>query len=44
MLDFNSKDALSERVNTLIDVALEARHAATPRRNYLGGSRLGANC
>ena len=44
MLDFNSREALSTRVNALIDTALEARQSATPRRTYLGGSRLGANC
>lgn len=44
MLDFNSREALSTLVNTLIDKALEEKQAATPRRTYLGGSRLGANC
>ena len=44
MLDFNSNEALSDCLNILIDRALEERNRETPRRTYLGGSRLGANC
>ena len=44
MLDFNSRPGMAERVNALIDAALEAERAATPPRDYLGGSRLGHAC
>jgi CRISPR/Cas system-associated exonuclease Cas4 (RecB family) len=32
------------RINTLIDAALEAAARARPRRDYLGGSRIGEPC
>jgi hypothetical protein len=32
------------RINTLIDAALEAAARAKPRRDYLGGSRIGEPC
>jgi hypothetical protein len=44
MLDFNPRPEIAERVNALIDAALEAERAATPPRDYLGGSRLGHAC
>ncbi|MFC4623842.1 PD-(D/E)XK nuclease family protein [Daeguia caeni] len=44
MLDFNRKPKPGERITNLIDSALEAEHAATPPRDYLGGSRLGVAC
>lgn len=44
MLDFNSSASLSGRMEALIDQALQAERDATPMREYLGASRLGANC
>jgi hypothetical protein len=44
MLDFNSRGQTSLHVNASVDAALVARHAATPPRSYLGGSRLGHAC
>ncbi|MCZ8147274.1 MAG: hypothetical protein O9325_05385 [Roseomonas sp.] len=44
MLDFNSRGQTALHVNSAIDAALVARHAATPPRSYLGGSRLGHAC
>jgi hypothetical protein len=44
MLDFNSRSQTALHVNAAIDAALVARNAATPPRNYLGGSRLGHAC
>lgn len=44
MLNFNHKPKPGERVTNLIDTALEAEHAATALRDYLGGSRLGHAC
>ena len=44
MLDFNPRPAMTERVNALVDAALEAERAAIPPRDYLGGSRLGHHC
>jgi hypothetical protein len=44
MLDFNHRPSMAERVNILVDAALEAERAATPPRGYLGGSRLGHAC
>jgi hypothetical protein len=35
---------LSDRINRLIDTALEAEDAKEPPRGYLGGSRLGVEC
>jgi hypothetical protein len=33
-----------ERINALIDAALEAEHRSKPLRDYLGGSRIGEPC
>ena len=44
MLDYNHKAKPGERITNLIDAALKAEHAATPPRDYLGGSRLGHAC
>jgi hypothetical protein len=44
MLDFNHKPTSAERIIEAIDAALEARHAAQKPRNYLGASRIGADC
>lgn len=37
-------EELSNRINGLIDAALEARNAAEERRTYLGASRIGEPC
>ncbi len=44
MLDFNSTASLSGLIEALMDQALEAERDATPPREYLGASRLGAAC
>jgi hypothetical protein len=44
MIDFNSSASLSGRLQELMDVALEAERDATPAREYLGASGLGAAC
>ena len=44
MLDFNKRPSIAELINAAVDTALEAVHAATPPRDYLGGSRLGHAC
>jgi hypothetical protein len=44
MIDFNSSASLSGRLQELFDQALEADRDATPPREYLGASRLGAAC
>lgn len=44
MLDYNHRPAVADRINALVDGALEAARAATPPRTYLGGSRLGHGC
>jgi hypothetical protein len=55
MLDLNSgsglvygrpavASAMSDRINGLIDTALLAENAEQPRREYLGGSRVGEPC
>ena len=44
MMDFNSSASLSGRLQELFDHALEAERDATPAREYLGASRLGASC
>jgi len=44
MIDFNSKSALGDRINSTIDAALEAKNRSQKPRNYLGGSRLGVEC
>lgn len=44
MLDFNSSTSLSEQIEALMNRALETARDATPAREYLGASRLGAAC
>ena len=44
MMDFNSSASLSGQLQELFDRALEAERDATPSREYLGASRLGAPC
>ncbi|MFC6689526.1 PD-(D/E)XK nuclease family protein [Jhaorihella thermophila] len=44
MLDSNHRPGVAERINTAVDAALEGERAATPRRDYLGASRLGQPC
>ncbi len=44
MLDFNSSASLSGQIEALMDRALETERDATPPRDYLGASRLGAAC
>ncbi len=44
MLDFNSSASLSGQIETLLAQALESEREATPARDYLGASRLGAAC
>ena len=44
MIDFNSSASLSGRLQALMDLALESERDATPAREYLGASRLGAPC
>ncbi len=44
MIDFNSSGSLSGRLQELVDQALQDERDATPRREYLGASRLGASC
>lgn len=44
MIDFNSSANLSGRLQELVDQALQGERDATPAREYLGASRLGASC
>ncbi len=44
MLDYNHSATVADRINELIDEALEAENAARPSRDYLGGSRFGVAC
>lgn len=44
MIDLSSKKTLSNRINALIDAALVAERAKQSVRQYLGGSRIGAEC
>ena len=44
MLDYNSTSRAADAVNAAIDAALQSANAATPPRDYLGGSRLGHAC
>jgi hypothetical protein len=44
MLDYNSTSRAADAVNAAIDAALQSSNAATPPRDYLGGSRLGHSC
>lgn len=43
MLDFNHRNP-SERLNFLIDAAVEKKEKKEPPRNYLGGSIIGHSC
>jgi hypothetical protein len=44
MLDFNHRPSSADRVNAAVDRALTVDQAMRPRRDYLGGSRLGHAC
>ena len=44
MLDFNHRPKVADHVNAAVDAALVAENTAQPRREYLGGSRLGHPC
>jgi hypothetical protein len=44
MLDFNSRSALADRINFLIDKEIDATAAKEQRRNYLGASVIGHDC
>jgi len=44
MMDFNTSASFSDRMQALVDAALEAERDATAPREYLGASRLGAAC
>lgn len=43
-LDFNRKSSFAEALNTHLDAALVEENANRPRREYLGGSRVGHAC
>jgi hypothetical protein len=43
-LDFNHRPTLSEKINGLIDAALQEKDFQQPQRDYLGASRLGVSC
>jgi hypothetical protein len=44
MLDYNHKPKPGEQITAIIDAALVADNEVRPRRDYLGGSRLGVAC
>lgn len=44
MLDFNSRSALSNRINHLIDYRIDETAAQAQRREYLGASVIGHDC
>lgn len=44
MIDLASKKMLSDKLNPLLEVVLEAQNKSEPKRRYLGGSRIGAEC
>ena len=44
MLDYNHTQSFTDRLNEVIDRSLQTENAATPRREYLGGSRVGHAC
>lgn len=44
MLDFNSKQGLSDAITYHIDAALQTKQKQQTPRNYLGASRLGVAC
>ena len=43
-LDFNHTRSFAETLNEAIDTALTGENATRPRRDYLGGSRVGHAC
>ena len=43
-LDFNHARGFPETLNHVVDAALTADNATRPRRDYLGGSRVGHPC
>ncbi len=44
MLDYNHTRSFAELLNDAVDAALTADNASRPRREYLGGSRVGHAC
>lgn len=44
MIDLNSSSQESDRINSFIDEALVEGNKSQPKRDYLGGSRLGVEC
>lgn len=44
MLDFNHSPNIADKINEIIDVALQQERAAQAERDYLGASRLGVSC
>lgn len=44
MIDLNSKDVLSNSINSQIDNALILENKKQAKRSYLGGSRIGVDC
>ncbi len=44
MIDLNSKSALPERINYLLDSSLVLLNSFENKRTYLGGSRIGVEC
>ena len=44
MLDYNRTRSFAELLNDAVDTALTAENASRPRREYLGGSRVGHAC
>lgn len=43
MIDLNHR-SITDKLNALVDQALEKRRSEQPERNYLGGSMLGREC
>lgn len=43
-LDYNHRLSFAEQLNAAVDAALTADNASRPRREYLGGSRVGHAC
>jgi hypothetical protein len=44
MLDYNHTRSFADMLNEIVDAALMDENAAHPRREYLGGSRVGHAC
>jgi hypothetical protein len=44
MLDYNRTRSFAETLNEVVDTALVTENATRPRREYLGGSRVGHAC